>query len=228
MNEILRSINGGNMLKNILGIIAFCLLFSFAQAETLKIAYLDSDRIMQESKDTKEAQTTFENARQSWMKTAEEKKAELEKLKENYEQKKLILSESGKKEAEQVISTKQKELEDYIQDIFGDTGLAAQKNTELMEPISKKFKDAVKKVADDNKYDLVLDTSSLIYGVPALDITDQIIQEMNSTQSIQQQQQPTTPQQQQQDQNRNNDPGSGSGSGSGGSGTSGTSGGKTK
>ena len=163
-------------------IIAAMLIFAiFCSAVEFKAAYIDTQEIMNKAKDIVDAKTEFGNYQQSWEKQINDKKAEITKLKNEYEAKKVILTDSGRDEAEKLINEKEKELNDFIESIFGDSGLAAQRNNELLEPILVKLQEAIKRVADQNNYSIVLDASggTVVYAVPGIDITQLVIDELD-------------------------------------------------
>jgi outer membrane protein len=163
----------------ILFLAVFCsALFS---ADNMKIGYIDFDKIMTASKDAQDAQRILDNDRQSWLSQGDEMKQEIARLKSEYDSRKMILSDAGKREAEQKIKDKEQELKDFLQDIFGDTGRLAEKNNELLAPIMDKVRQAVEKVADDNGFAMILTSDALVYAKTslALDITDLVVDEMN-------------------------------------------------
>ncbi len=161
---------------------AMLLIVIFCSAVEFKAAYIDTQEIMKKAKDIVDAKTEFNNYQQNWDKQINEKKAAINQLKNDYEAKKVILTDSGREEAEKAIEEKEKELNDFIESIFGENGLAAQRNNELLEPILVKLQEAIKRVADQNNYSIVLDASggTVVYAVPAIDITQLVIDELDS------------------------------------------------
>ena len=158
-------------------LIATSLLF----AEAEKIVYIDTERVLEESKDTQEAQRLFAIEQENWQVQIDEMETELERLNTEFESKKMILTETGKAEAEEKINQLLDQRQAYIQEIYGENGTAIQKNAELLEPILTKLKNVIEKVAIENNYSIVLDAASgaIRYAKPNLDVTDQIIEEMD-------------------------------------------------
>ncbi len=163
-------------------IAAMLLIVILCSAVEFKAAYIDTQEIMNKAKDIVDAKTEFSNYQQNWDKQINEKKAAITQLKNDYEAKKVILTDSGREEAEKLIEEKEKELNDFIESIFGENGLAAQRNNELLEPILVKLQEAIKRVADQNNYSIVLDASggTVVYAVPGIDITQLVIDELDS------------------------------------------------
>jgi outer membrane protein len=152
-------------------------------AQSLKVGYLDTERIMLESKDTQEAQILFKNEQAVWEKEAMAIDEEYKRLQSNYEARKLTLTESGKAKALEEIEAKAKERKQYLERIFGENGVAVQRNSELLEPIMVKLKDTIEKIAIDENYAIIFDAvgGGILYARPNLDITDLVIKDMNAT-----------------------------------------------
>ncbi len=150
-------------------------------AQTLKIAYLDTDKIMMESAITQEAQTIFMAEREGWERELLRMEEEIERLRSEFEARKLTLTESGKAQAEERIQEKVRERRQYIENIFGEGGLAMQRNAELLEPIMDKLRDSIERIAHDNNYSIIFDAigGGILYAKPDLDITDLVIEDLN-------------------------------------------------
>ncbi len=169
------------IMKRILGIallIIFCATL-FAQD---KMAYIDTDRIMMTSPETQEAQQILMSERQKWEQEINQLDAEIDQLYADYESKKMILTESGKKEAEDKIMDLTEQRQTKVQEIFGENGKYVQKQNELLEPILIKLQSVIEKVAVENNYTIVFDAAagSLLYAKPNLDITELVIEEMKT------------------------------------------------
>ncbi len=149
-------------------------------AETDKLAYIDTDRIMMESPETQEAQTILLSERQKWEREIGEMDTEIQQLYTDYESKKMILTASGKQEAEAKITTLQNKRQTKVEEIFGENGKFVQKQAELLEPILNKLKYVIEKVAVENNYSVIFDAAAggLLYAKPSMDITDLVIEEM--------------------------------------------------
>ncbi len=169
------------MKKIILALILTVFVMALMASDELKIGYVDSSRLMMESTDRQEAEQLFESEMQVWEQQVTELEDEIDRLSEEYENRKLTMTDAGKKEAEAAINTKMEERKQLIQEIFGENGKAARKNEELLEPIMNKINIAIKKVADEYSYSLILDsTVGVLYAVPSLDVTDIVLDEMNA------------------------------------------------
>jgi len=165
------------MKKFILIITLAAALVSGLFAEGIKIAYIDTDRVMAVSTDTQEAQQTLMAERTKWETEINEMDMEIQALMTDYEQKKLVLTEQGKIEAETKITELTQDRQARVQELFGDQGTFMQKQNELLEPILTKLKAIIDRVSVEENYTIVLDAASggILYAKSSLDITDQII-----------------------------------------------------
>ncbi|MDO9577288.1 MAG: OmpH family outer membrane protein [Candidatus Cloacimonadales bacterium] len=161
-------------------ILALLIIATAIFAETDKMAYIDTDRIMAESPETQEAQTILLNERQKWEQEIGEMDTEIQQLYTDYDSKKMILTASGKQEAETKITDLQQKRQAKVEEIFGENGKFAQKQAELLEPILNKLKAVIEKVAVENNFSIIFDAASggLLYAKPNMDITDLVIEEM--------------------------------------------------
>ena len=167
------------VLTTVLAVILTTLVF----AEAEKLAYIDTDRIMMTSPETQEAQTILMGERQKWEQEIADMDVEIEQLYSDYESKKMILTESGKQEAETKIMAMSEARQAKVQEIFGENGTFVQRQNELLAPILNKLKTIIEKVAVENNYSIILDASagSILYAKPNLEITDSILDEMEKS-----------------------------------------------
>jgi hypothetical protein len=68
-----------------------------------------------------------------------------------------------------------------LEEYFGEGGKAEQRYRELIDPLTLKIHNLIKKTAEDEKYTMIFDVSmgTVLYAAPAIDLTDQILLELN-------------------------------------------------
>ncbi len=161
---------------------AILLLVGILSAREVKIAYFDSDRIRNEWDEWKDAQAKFDQQVAEWQKKAQAYEDTINQLLEEYQRQQLLLSDEKKQEKEMLIAQKQKEYQDFLASVFGDGGLAEQKNAELTAPLYDKISRALSKIAERDGIDVIFDSQSsgIAYINPSLDITDELLQELKS------------------------------------------------
>jgi outer membrane protein len=170
-------------MKNRAFLIAVFLFISagvFAQA---KIGYVDSKIIIDGMQDAKDAQANLDNFVAAWQSEIKKMNDSLTMIKEDFEKKKLILTENIKKQKEEEIKNLEKKISDYKLAKFGENGEYFQKQNELMKPVQDKVFKAIQDVAKEGDYDFVFDRSSqmlLLYMNEKYDLTQKVIKKLES------------------------------------------------
>ena len=169
-------------MKRLSFVLVFFAIFSFGlYAQALRIAYIDSNRIMMDCNDTREAQRLFQLDRDRWDREIDDMTADIRRLETELEMRRLTLSESGVREAEERITARHRERQNLLERIYGERGLAASRNEELLAPIMEKLRVILDRIAIEENYAVIFDaaTSGIVWAQERLDITNQVINEMN-------------------------------------------------
>lgn len=158
-----------------------CFGFSDLAHAQLKIGYVDSDTIMDKLPDAQDAQQKLDGLIKDWQ-------AELNKLEkdwkdkyDDYEKRKLIMSDQTRAETEAELVKLEEKMNDYRQKKFGTNGELFQKQDELMKPIQNRVFDAIKKVAEEQEFDFVFDRSGdvlFLYAKEKYDITNLVFEKL--------------------------------------------------
>ncbi|MCH5600391.1 OmpH family outer membrane protein [Niabella ginsengisoli] len=156
-----------------------CLAATFSYAQ--KYAVIDTRYIFDKMPEFKQVQKQVDAQAATWQKDIDTKQAVLDKLYSDYEAEETMMSEDLKKQKEDELFNKEKELRDLQKKRFGFEGDLFKKRQELMEPLQKKVADAVNKLSKANGYDLVFDKSegkSIIFADPKLDKSEDVLREL--------------------------------------------------
>jgi outer membrane protein len=148
-----------------------------------KIGYVDSKIIIDGMQDAKDAQQNLDNLIQEWKTEMQKLNDSLAAMKDDYEKKKLILTENIKKQRQEEIADLEKRITDYKQSKFGENGEYFQKQGELMKPVQDKVFKAIQDVAKEGGYDFVFDRSStllLLYMNEKYDLTQKVINKLEN------------------------------------------------
>jgi outer membrane protein len=150
-------------------------------AQQTKIGYVNTDRILAGSTEAAEIARVYDLDRTGWMNQIKTLNEEVKQMERNFEIDKLTKNEAAKREAQSRIDAKKADAGQKLEEYFGDGGKAEQRYKELIEPLTKKINDIIKKISEDEKYTLVLDVSmgTVLYAAPTMDITDQVLGELN-------------------------------------------------
>ena len=165
-------------------LLALCMVTAAAvpAAAEVKIGYIDTVKIFANFKETIEAEEVYKKEVEAWKKQAEDMETELARMREEIQSQSLMLSTEKLEEKKLLFDQKMKDYQKYMQDIFGETGEAANRNKELTEPIVEKINGIIDIIAKEEGFTLVLDSSQgvIVYADKEIDITDMIIARLDT------------------------------------------------
>lgn len=142
--------------------------------------FVDSDRIFNEYQATTAANIELNDFVKTYRDSAAVLRQEIENLKAELNDQKLMLSEEARLRKLDEIESKTKTYQAFLEEYFGDGGKVEQKNDVLMAPLLKKINDAVSKIAQQEGFSVVFDLSeNVFYASSELDLTDMVIDELN-------------------------------------------------
>lgn len=142
------------------------------------IAYVDFERAVAQSTEAQAAQKRLQQTYASKLAELQQQQSALQKEYEEYEQRKLILTEDARAQAETSLLTKQQTLQQnmvrYQQEM--DAQVAAE-----LQKLDKKLRTVSGGIARERGYDLVVDKAIVVYaGAGVVDMTDAVIQAYNT------------------------------------------------
>lgn len=162
----------------VLALIFFPLSFCFPQA---KIGYVDTKIIIESMEDARDAQKNLDNVVLQWKGELQNLNDSLLSMKDDFEKKKLILTDKVKQQKEEEIRDLEKKIADFKTAKFGENGEYFQKQNELMKPVQDKIFKAIQDVAREGSYDYVFDRTSeilLLYVNEKYDLTQKVIKKL--------------------------------------------------
>ncbi len=166
-------------MKKLIFILSFLIVQPvFAQ---LKIGYVDSDAIMKQLPDAQDAQKKLDQLVQEWQEELSKLEKEWKLKYDDYEKRKLIMSDQKRALVESELYQMEKDIEKFRQDKFGVNGELFQQQEELMKPVQNRIFNAIKLVADDEELDFVFDRSGdivFLYAKPDYDITNKVLEKL--------------------------------------------------
>jgi outer membrane protein len=161
----------------ILTVLMLCGMITSAQ----KIACVDSDYILSNMPEYKQAQKELEDASLQWQKEVEDKLAEVDKMYKQYQTEALLLPSDLKTKKENEIVAAEKAAKTLQKQRFGNDGDLAKKRSELVKPIQDKVYNAIEKLAQEKNYVAVFDKAAgatLLYVSDKNDISDLVLSEL--------------------------------------------------
>lgn len=167
-------------MKKLIALLLLLGAFSFS-ASAQKLALIDLAYIMSNIPAYERANEQLNQVSRKWQAEVEALDNEARTLYKNYQNEAVFLSESQKQEREQAIIDKEKEAAELKKKYFGPEGELYKKRVALIEPIQEEIYNAVKGIAQNKGYQLILDRASnagIIYASPAIDISNEVLDKL--------------------------------------------------
>ncbi len=146
-----------------------------------KIGYVDSDTIMKQLPEAQDAQKKLDAIIKDWQEELSKMERDWKTKYDDYDKRKLILSDQKRAEIEKELVTLENQTSKYRQDKFGVKGELFQKQEELMKPIQNRIFTAIQQVAKENDYDFIFDRSGdiiFLYAKEEFDVTTLVIEKL--------------------------------------------------
>ena len=131
--------------------------------------------------DTRDAKMRLDNLVTQWQSDLKVLQDSLKLMKEDFEKKKLILTEQLRQQTEKKIEELETSVTNFKVQKFGETGEYFVKQTEFMKPVQDRIFKAIEIVAKDGNFDYVFDRNSdvlLLYVNENYDLTAKVIKEI--------------------------------------------------
>ncbi|MES2962480.1 MAG: OmpH family outer membrane protein [Bdellovibrionota bacterium] len=159
---------------------ALMLAAPVAQAEEMKIGYIDIQKAIQGTSAGKKAKSDLEKEFNAKNSEFQKRQADFKKMGEDLEKKKLALSDEARAKKAQELQGEFMKL----QKDMGESQLGMQKKeAEALKPIVEKLEKAIDKVAKDGGYTMILEKGqqSVVWAKKDLDLTDTVVKEFEKT-----------------------------------------------
>ena len=157
-------------------------IIGFAQvAEAQKFGYIDTDYILAQMPEYKEAEAEIAQLSKSWQSEIQQMYREIESMYNELQAEEVLLTQEMKDERLAEIQTKEEEVKEYNSKVFGYEGLFFLKKKELMKPVLESVFDATEKVSKAHRLQFMFDKAAdmvMIYTDPIHDYTDYVLEEL--------------------------------------------------
>lgn len=159
--------------------LVFALAAGTAEAQTLKIGYINSQEILAKAPGAKEAQQAFERDMQGFTTEAQQLQDELTRMQQQLAQQELTLSPEAKRNRQTQIQTKAQEAQARMAEM---DEIAARRRSELVQPVMDKITAVIEKMREEGSYSVILDVAagSIIAADPALDLTAEVLRRLET------------------------------------------------
>ena len=165
------------MKKNIL-VIVMLLCAAILPVAAQKFALVDMEYILKNIPAYERANEQLNQQSKKWQAEVEALNQEAKSMYSNYQNESVFLSADQKKAKEQSVLDKEKEASELKKKYFSPEGELYKKRESLISPIQDEIYSAVKTVAEQRGYQLVLDRASdngIVFASPAVDISNEVL-----------------------------------------------------
>jgi Skp family chaperone for outer membrane proteins len=174
-------------MKNKLFFLTFLILFTSVSIEAqsqrgVRIGYIDMEFILESVPEYQEAMTQLDGRVQRWRKDIEDQQKEIDQMKLNLSNERVLLTKELIEERQEDIKIKEDQLFEYQQNRFGPNGDLMIQRRQLVQPIQDQVFTAVQEIAGNRQYDFIFDKSAdvvMLYAAERNDISDQVIRIIN-------------------------------------------------
>ena len=144
------------------------------EAAATRIVYVDVQKVLVRSVAGLAAREQLEREKVAMQKDVDNRRVEVEKLREELEKKGLVLTADAKREKEETLQRKIRDLRRLSEDLQKEL---QAKEQQLTQRILQDLTGLIEKIGKDKGLLMVLERRSagVIYGDPEADITDEII-----------------------------------------------------
>lgn len=146
-----------------------------------KYAFINSEYILSNMPEYKEAQAELNRLAVQWQKEIEAKFASIDSMYKKYQVESITMPEQIKKSREDAIIAEEKAAKDLQKKRFGQDGDLFKKREELVKPIQDRVISTVNDYAKEKGYAFVFDSAgdmTIIYADPKWDINSAILQKL--------------------------------------------------
>jgi outer membrane protein len=147
-----------------------------AQAQELKIGYVNSDRVLREAAPAKAAQAKLEAEFSKREKELTDIGNRLKAAGEKLDKDAPTLSETERSRRQRDLIDQDREFQRKRREFQED--LSQRKNEELAAVVERANK-VIKQIYDTEKYDMILQGDAIVFVGPRVDITDKVIKALN-------------------------------------------------
>tara|TARA_R100000353_G_scaffold52219_1_gene41488 strand:- start:6189 stop:7001 length:813 start_codon:yes stop_codon:yes gene_type:complete len=143
-----------------------------------RIGYIDMEYILESVPEYREASIQLEGKVQRWKQDIEKKQKEIDQMKLNLANERVLLTKELIDEREEEIKIKEDEMLQYQQDRFGPNGDLMIQRRQLVQPIQDQVFNIVQEVAENKKYDFIFDKSAdvvMLFAAKRNDVSDLVL-----------------------------------------------------
>ena len=162
--------------------LAWAVTAAAAEAQTLRIGYINSQEILATSSEAAAAQQQFDQEMQRFQAEVQQLEDEITGMQQRLQQQQLTLSPEARANREQQIQMKLTEYQTRTGEL---QQLAQQRQQELVQPVMDRITAIIETMREEGQYSLILDVAagSIISADSTLDLTPEVIRRIGAQES---------------------------------------------
>jgi outer membrane protein len=166
--------------KKVFAVFIFSLLVG-SSLSAQRIAYVDVNKILESISEYQSAQQELDQLAAKWRQDIAQEYDIIKGMYNRYQAEQVLLSDEARRQREEEIMAKEKEVRDLQKDKFGPEGELFKRRQDLVRPIQDRVYAAIEAYARERNYDFIFDKSSssgMIFSNPEYDKTNDVLQRM--------------------------------------------------
>ena len=163
-------------MKRWLPMLSLLALFAF-NANAQRIAYVNVGDILESIDEYQAAQAELDKVANQWRSEIAQEYDKIKGMYNRYQAEQVLLSDDTRKQREEEIMNKEKEVRDMQKERFGPEGSLFKKRQDLVRPIQDRVYSAIEEYANERGYDFIFDKAGgagIIFSNPEYDKTEDI------------------------------------------------------
>jgi outer membrane protein len=159
-------------------LIAAIAVFSGTVYGQVKIGYVNSETIIKELPEAKDAKAKLEGIVKGWQDEMERMSKALQDKYEEYQKQKAMLNDATRQTREKSLVEEEQKINQYRQEKFGQQGEYALQQEKIMTPIREKILRSIEQVAKEEKVSFMFDKAGdvlLLYADKTADYTYKVL-----------------------------------------------------
>jgi outer membrane protein len=144
----------------------------------MKLAYVDIQRALNDCRNGKSAKAEFRGRLERVQSQLQGEQSEVQRLKDELEKKGSLMQPDQRQSLEQQYTRK---LRDFQDDYKSTRETLQEKDNEITGAIVRDLATIVRQIGQKNGYTMVMEKGNLLWAVPSVDITDDVIRDYDAT-----------------------------------------------
>ncbi|BAX79469.1 MAG: OmpH family outer membrane protein [Labilibaculum antarcticum] len=143
-----------------------------------RYGFVDTEYILSKMPDYKNAQEQLDQISNNWQIEIEKVASEIKELQTKFRADEVFLSSEMREKREKEIFNKEISAQKLQQKYFGINGDLYKKRQELIKPIQDDIYEAIKEIAKDGTYGMIIDRANgptIIYSNQKFDLSDKVL-----------------------------------------------------